>query len=327
MKHSPYLGSAIGVAILTAASLLFWWRALGDTLGLALASEAYTHILLILPLSAALIYVDSKCLDSKYRDSKALRIDPQPSPRIGSALLALALLIGCYARWGMGAVPDDVRLSLGMFGLVTWWIASVVFCFGLRFFRFLLFPLCFLFFLVPVPGIVLSVIVRLLQHGSAWIAALLFRAVGESVQQDGILLSLPKLDIEVAKECSSIRSSFLLVTTTMVLAHLFLRSWWRNFVLILIAIPLSVAKNGLRIFVIAELGTRVDPGFLDGRLHHHGGIVFLVIALGAILGLLAILHRGETRLELLSASTGPRYLRRPVRVKRPPQSKQNQSRS
>jgi exosortase len=291
----------LAFAFLCAVSILFWWRPLGNTLGLALANDAYTHILLILPLSAALIY-----LDSKYMDSKALRIDPQPSPRIGAALLALALLIGCYARWGMGATPDDLRLSVAMFALVTWWIASVVFCFGLRAFRSFLFPLCFLFFLVPVPGVVLSEIVRWLQHGSAWMAALLFRAVGEPVQQDGILLSLPKLDIEVAKECSSIRSSCLLVITTMVLAHLFLRSWWRNLVLILLAIPLSVAKNGLRIFVIAELGTRVDPGFLDGRLHRHGGVVFLGIALGAIVVLLAILHRGETRLQLLNASTGPR---------------------
>lgn len=286
----------LAFGFLCAVSILFWWHALVITLGLALANEAYTHILLILPLSAALIYLDSK----------ALRLDPQPSPRIGAALLALALLIGCYARWGMGAAPDDVRLSVAMFALVTWWIASVVFCFGPRAFRSFLFPLCFLFLLVPVPGVVLSEIVRWLQHGSAGMAALLFRAAGESVQQDGIWLSLPKLDIEVAKECSSIRSSLLLIITTMVLAHLFLRSWWRNFVLILIAIPLSVAKNGLRIFVIAELGTRVDPGFLDGRLHHHGGIVFLGIALGAIVGLLAILHRGETRLQLLSASTGPR---------------------
>jgi exosortase len=286
----------LAFAFLCAVSILFWWHPLVITLGLALANEAYTHILLILPLSAALIYLDSK----------ELRIDPQPSPRIGAALLALALLIGCYARWGVGATPDDVRLSLGMFALVTWWIASVVFCFGQRAFRSLLLPLCFLFLLVPVPGVVLSVIVGWLQHGSAWMAALLFRAVGEPVQRDGVWLSLPKLDIEVAKECSSIRSSFLLVITTMVLAHLFLRSWWRNLILVLIAIPLSIAKNGLRILVIAELGTHVDPGFLDGRLHHHGGIVFLFIALGAIVVLLAILHRGETRLQLLSDSTGPR---------------------
>jgi exosortase len=296
----------MGFAVLAAASLLFWWRPLANTLGLALANEAYTHILLILPLSAALIYLDLKDQHSKNLNSKAPPIDPQPSPRICAALLALALLIGCYARWWMSAASDDVRLSLAMFALVAWWIASVVFCFGQRAFRSFLFPLCFLFLLVPVPGVVLNVIVGWLQHGSAWMATLLFRAVGEPVQRNGIFLSLTRLDIEVAKECSSIRSSCLLGITTMVLAHLFLRSWWRNLVLVLIAIPLSIAKNGLRIFVIAELGTRVDPGFLDGRLHHHGGIVFLVIALGAIVVLLAMLHRGETRPQLLSASTGSR---------------------
>ena len=305
MKRPLHVGRALGSAVLTAASLLFWWRPLANTLGLALTNEAYTHILLILPLSAALIYLDSKGQHSKNLNSKALPIDPPPSPRIGAVLFALALLMGGYARWGSGAASGDVRLSLAMFTLVTWWIASVVFCYGLRAFRSLLLPLCFLFLLVPVPEVVLSVIVGWLEHGSAWTAALLFRAVGEPVQRDGIFLSLTGLDIEVAKECSSIRSSILLVIATIVLAHLFLRSWWRNLVLVVIAIPLSIAKNGLRIFVIAELGTHVDPGFLDGRLHHHGGIVFLVIALGAIVVLLGILHRGESRLQLLNASTGP----------------------
>ena len=260
MRHLPYPGPAASFSILAAVSLLFWWRPLADTLELALANEAYTHIVLVLPLSAALIYLNLNYLDSNNIDSKALRAVPQPSLRLGVLLLGAALLIGCYTRWGTGGAPYDVRLSLAMFALVTWWIASVVFCFGLRTFRFLLLPLCFLFFLVPVPGAALSVIVGGLQHGSAWMAALLFRAFGEPVQRDGILLSLPKLDIEVTKECSSIRSSFLLVVTTIVLAHLFLRSGWRNLLLVLIAIPLSIAKNGLRIFVIAELGTHVDPG-------------------------------------------------------------------
>jgi hypothetical protein len=84
-------------AFLCAVSILFWWHSLVMTLRLALANDAYTHILLILPLGVALIYLDSKHPDSKhdsrYGDSKALRIDPEPSPRIGAALLLLALLI------------------------------------------------------------------------------------------------------------------------------------------------------------------------------------------------------------------------------------------
>src|SRR5208282_6288115 len=99
-------------AFLCAVSILFWWHSLVMTLGLALANDAYTHILLILPVSVAFIYLDSQHRDSKHGDSKSLRIDPQPSPRIGAALLVLALLIGGYARWGMTATVYDVWLSL-----------------------------------------------------------------------------------------------------------------------------------------------------------------------------------------------------------------------
>jgi exosortase len=263
------------------------------TLGLALANDAYTHILLILPLSAALIYFDSRFQDSKYLDSKAFRIDPQSSPRIGTALLALALVTGCYARWGMAAAPDDVRLSLGMFALVTWWIASVLLCFGPKTLSLFLFPLCFLFLLVPIPEFALSGIVEFLQQQSALAARIIFRVAGVPVTQDGIMLSIPNLDIEVARECSSIRSSLMLVVTTLVLARLFLRSWWRKILLVAAAIPLSVAKNGLRIFTIAELGTRVDPGFLNGNLHHHGGIVFFGVSVVAVGALLWVLRRTE----------------------------------
>ena len=85
----------------------------------------------------------------------------------------------------------------------------------------------------------------------------------------------------------------MLLVTTMVLAHLLLRSSWRKWVVIGIAIVLSVAKNGLRIFTIAMLGTRVDPGYLTGRLHHEGGIVFFMIALIGVFVSLWILRRGE----------------------------------
>jgi exosortase len=152
--------------------------------------------------------------------------------------------------------------------------------------------------MVPIPEFALSRIVEFLQYQSAFAARIMFRAAGVPVTQDGIMLSIPNLDIEVARECSSIRSSLMLIVTTLVLAHLFLRSWWRKILLVAAAIPLSVAKNGLRIFTIAELGTRVDPGFLDGNLHHHGGIVFFGVSVVAVGALLWILRRTEFRMQL-----------------------------
>jgi exosortase len=303
-KRKSNLFPSMAFVFLGAVSLLFWWHPLESTLALAIANEAYTHILLILPLSVTLAYLDSKHKNSEHKDSPILASDTPSSWRTGMALLALALFIGCFARWGMRSSPADERLSMAVLGMVAWWIASVIFCFGVRIFRSLLLPVCLLFLFIPIPTFALNAIVQWLQQGSAWMAAFLFHAFGEPARRDGIFIYLKhsELHIEVAQECSSIRSSCLLVVSTIVLSHLFLRSKWRKLLLILIAIPLSVAKNGLRIFVIAELGTRVDPGFLEGSFHHHGGIVFLLVALGAVGVLLAVLHRGEVQMPLLNTA-------------------------
>jgi exosortase/archaeosortase family protein len=95
----------------------------------------------------------------------------------------------------------------------------------------------------------------------------------------------------------------MLVVTTMVLAQMLLRSAWRKALVIAVAIPLSVAKNGLRIFVLAMLATRVDRSFLTGRLHHQGGIIYFLIALAAIFLLISIARRGEEKPGVL-AMTG-----------------------
>jgi exosortase/archaeosortase family protein len=81
----------------------------------------------------------------------------------------------------------------------------------------------------------------------------------------------------------------------MVCAQLLLHSFWRKVVVLAVAIPLCAVKNGLRIFVLGVLATKVDPGFLTGRFHRHGGIVFLLIALLVIFLLLWLLRRGENQ--------------------------------
>lgn len=273
----------VSLTLLLAVPLLVGWRPLVDTSALALRDDAYTHILLILPISAALIFLEWR----------SLRPLVAPNVRTGSALLAMAVLVAGLVRGWSAPLPSDVRLSIGMLALVIWWIGAFVLCFGTRVSRSVLFPLFFLFGLVPIPRLALNEIVLLLQQGSACAAYVLFAAVGVPVAQDGVMLTIPGLTVEVAQECSSIRSSSMLLVTTMVLAQLLLRSPWRKALAIALAVPLSVAKNGLRIFTIAMLGTRVDPGYLTGRLHHEGGIVFFAIALLGVFVLLWILRRGE----------------------------------
>ena len=260
--------------------LLIGWRALLSALALALHNDEYTHLLLILPISASLIF----------SERELLKPATEPALGLGSSLLIVAILVGGFSRTSL----VDVQLSLSMLAIVIWWVGSFILCFGSRVARLFLFPLCFLFWLVPIPAPLLERIVAIWQHGSAISASLMFSALGIPNTQDGVMLSIPGLNLEVAQECSSLRSSLMLIVTSMVLAQLFLQSFWRKTAVVLAAIPLSIAKNGVRIFTISMLGTRVDPGFLHGNLHRHGGIVFFLLALFAVVLLLWLLGRSES---------------------------------
>jgi exosortase len=268
---------------LVAGSVVLWWHAIVTTFELALASDAHTHILLILPLSLALIYIQSR--------GQSLRFES--GGWFASIPLAVGLLLRGLAAWNIWHLSSSLQLSLNIFALVIWWIGSVILCFGLENLRLQVFPLCFLFLLVPLPEHAVNWITDVLQHQSAAGTSVLFHCAGIPVKQDGVLLSIPGLNIEVASECSSVRSSLMLFVTTMILAQLFLRSWWAKTVLVAAALPLSVVKNAVRIFTIAILGTRVDPGYLTGRLHREGGVLFLVLGVVLTVILLWVLRRVE----------------------------------
>ena len=271
--------------LLCVASLVLWWHTVVATLALALRNDAYTHILLILPISIARIFLEWSSRKSK----------PEPNFRIGVTLMAMAALIGFFGGrlLGTGNLAADEQLSLGMLAVVIWWIGSFVCCFGALISRMSVFPLCLLLCLVPLPAFALNHFVNFLQQGSAYAARLLFEIARVPVTQDGVRLSIPGLTVEVATECSSIRSSLALLITTMVLAHTLLRSSWGKALIVWVAIPLSIAKNGLRIFTLAMLGVYVDPSFLHGWLHHHGGILFFFLFLAGLFVLLRLVRWAE----------------------------------
>lgn len=279
-------------AALVIASLALAWIPLTSTFKLAAANDEYTHILLAFPVSFALVYAGWASVRRRIATGH----------KQGLTAVFISALIATVPIFLAHSIAPDLRLSIEMLALVTSWIGIFVFAFGPAASRAALFPLCFLYWMVPVPQFLLDAVVRWLQNGSAFCSQLLFSAAGVPVLRDDLLLTIPGLTIEVARECSSIRSSMMLLVTTMVLAQLFLRSPARKALVVAIAVPLSVAKNGLRIFTISMLGTRVNPGFLHGRLHRQGGIVFFLIALLVIALFLRLLGRSEK--QALPAAVG-----------------------
>ena len=92
----------IELFLLLAASVALWWQAIVSTLQLAFANDAYTHILLILPLSVALMYFERR-----------QRTMPGASGRrVGAIVLAIALVVLGLTAWNLGTF----FLGLASFG-------------------------------------------------------------------------------------------------------------------------------------------------------------------------------------------------------------------
>jgi exosortase len=157
------------------------------------------------------------------------------------------------------------------------------------------FPLLFLFFMIPIPEVILGPIVRFLQVGSAEVSYWVIRSLGVPVFRDGFLFSLPGLTIEVAEQCSGIRSGISLFLVGILSGHIFLKSGWRKLGLVVAVVPITMAKNGLRIVMISLLGAYVDRQVLSGPLHTAGGIPFFGVALVMLAVVLWALRRGEPR--------------------------------
>jgi exosortase/archaeosortase family protein len=64
---------------------------------------------------------------------------------------------------------------------------------------------------------------------------------------------------------------------------------------VLAIFPVSILKNAIRIACLSLLAIHVDRGFLEGRLHHEGGIVFFLMALVVLGPLLSLLRNSEER--------------------------------
>ena len=180
-----------------------------------------------------------------------------------------------------------------MFSFVTFLIGIVCFSFGRAWLRALAFPLLFLYFILPMPVMIRDLFDFVLQRASASTLLGLLKLTGTPVFRDGMNFSLPGLTIEVAKECSGIRSSLVLLITSLVAGDMFLRSHWRRTILALLFFPIGALRNAVRILAVSLLTIHVDRTIIEGPLHRRGGPPFFVLSLIPLFLILAILRRSE----------------------------------
>jgi exosortase len=280
---TPAARSHITYAVLMTASVLVSSKMLAALVTYGWSHDSSSQILIIPAVSLFLAWLARRRIFAATRFSCV----PGISVILGGGLLFL------FGRWATLRLPGNEALSLSAVSIVIIWTGAFLLCYGPRALKAAAFPCLFLLLMVPIPDPALNWIIRLLQQGSTEIAYLIFRSLGIPVLREGFLLSVPGVTIEVAQECSSIRSSVALVITCLLAAHLYLRTWWKGLLLVLLSLPLSVIKNGIRVSTLTLLSLYVNPGFLHGRLHHEGGFVFFFLALLMLWPVFAALEKSD----------------------------------
>jgi exosortase C (VPDSG-CTERM-specific) len=164
---------------------------------------------------------------------------------------------------------------------------------GVRWMKRMIFPAAFLFFAVPMPDRMADHLENWSKLGSAETASWFFTLSGVPVLRDGVFFQLPGITLEVAQECSGIRSSWVLLITSVLAAYLFLRTPWRRALLVLLVLPLGLLRNGFRILVIGLLCVYVSPDMINSVIHHRGGPIFFVISLVPLFILLRWFRKQE----------------------------------
>ena len=82
----------------------------------------------------------------------------------------------------------------------------------------------------------------------------------------------------------------------MLAAYLMLRTGWKRVLLVLLALPLAMLKNAIRITTLSLLAIHFDMRILtNSDLHREGGILFFLLALLIMMPILFALRRSEGR--------------------------------
>lgn len=273
--------------LLAAVSCLAFWVPIENLIGFALTHDYGSHILLIVPLSIVLVYLRRQEALSDDR----VDVDRKRTIIAGSSLFLLGLIFLLVSEY---PPLNTAKLSFEILSLVVLWISIFVVCYGSASFMKAQFPLLFLLLLVPIPELVINKAIFALQAGSSDVAYGLLKMLSVPVVKEGFVLRLPVVNLEVAKECSGIRSSIALLLTVLVAGEFVLRSSWRKLVLVISAIPILLLKNGVRIVTIYLLTAYVNPAFLHGWLHTSGGVVFYLLGLIALIPVAVLLRKGES---------------------------------
>ena len=159
---------------------------------------------------------------------------------------------------------------------------AFLFLFGYNGFRSVVFPLCYLLFMIPVPAQLYSMATLPLQLFVTRASGIIGSLVHIPIYVEGNLIHLPGRTLEIVEACSGLRSMMSLLALSAVFGFYSLRTPWKRAVLFLSGIPIAIIINIGRILAIAVFLHYFRIDITSGPLHAGAGIAVFGISLGLI---------------------------------------------
>jgi exosortase len=135
---------------------------------------------------------------------------------------------------------------------------------------------------VPLPAVLFNQITFPLQLLASRFASDLLPMAGVPVLQEGNIIQLPAMPLEVAEACSGIRSLMSLFTVAVIYGYFLEKLTWKRVVLALSSIPIAVAANVARIFGTGLCVQYWDPDKALGFFHEFSGWLMFLVSLSCL---------------------------------------------
>jgi exosortase C (VPDSG-CTERM-specific) len=245
-------------------------------------SDVHSYVLLVPFVTAYLLYIRWKQLSGELTTSWG-----------PAAVFAAVGVSALFASQHFSNLGQNDHMTLIALAFVCFALNGAFLFLGRKWARSAMFPLFFLAFLIPLPEIVVETLEEASKQASAEVASWLFLITGTPFLRTETMFQLPGITIAVARECSGIRSSLVLIITSLLAANMFLRTTWRRTLLVAAVIPLGLFRNAVRILVISLLSVHIGPHMINSLIHRRGGPVFFVASLIPLFVMLWWLRRRE----------------------------------
>ena len=206
----------------------------------------------------------------------------------------LLLLLGGIGALVLGDLGAENFLSRS--SLIVILAGLVLFIVGAEAFRLTVFPLCYLFFMVPIPAILFYAVTFPLQQLAAEQAAWALDVLGVPVLLDGNIIHLSQISLGVTEACSGIRSLISLFAGAVAWAYLLLPGGWPMLAFVLATVPITILANAGRVVATGLIGQWFGVEYASGFFHELAGWVIYLFAFLGLIGLHGLIRWvGRTR--------------------------------